>query len=244
MTIATREKLSMPATTQRTAGRRAFRFEAGERSFTTRRELVQAVQAILYGTSPGTALAGADLVLMRALLECHPRAAKKIGAGVSQIIIDVNSEWKGCPMFVVVRTDGTRTEFSYVKCLQARRPDADFQAACRSAVVEDILDVKQAQFLQNADAARRVICPLTGRRVGWDEVHVDHAPPWPFRRIVEAFVAQERLDPSTVAIDGLADGECVKRFADAALAGRFRRFHAAHAHLRIVEASAHLHLPK
>jgi len=180
------------------------------------------------------------MAFMRALLARHPRAAEKIGLGVRAIRVDANSVWGGSPMLTIVRTDGTTTDFSYMKCICTPSARGRLQAACRRAVVEDVLAFKREYFRCHADEANRVLCPLSGKRLGWTEVHVDHAPPWAFRRIVDAFVERHDMQPSAVAILGAADGQVEPRLADRELADQFRCFHASVAHLRVVAVTENL----
>jgi len=58
-----------------------------------------------------------DQEFMMSLLKKHPSAAKKIGTGVQSIYVDRNKCWPDNRCFHIVRVDGTRTEFSYLKCL-------------------------------------------------------------------------------------------------------------------------------
>jgi hypothetical protein len=143
-------------------------------------------------------------------------------------------------MFVLVRTDGSRTDFSFMKCLRTPSSLDRFRAACRRTVADDVLAFKRAHFERHADAARCVVCPLSGRRLGWHQVHVDHAPPWTFRRIVDAFIEREGIRPDEAVIFGTADGEVEPRLADPRLAERFRRFHGETASLRVISATENL----
>jgi hypothetical protein len=212
--------------------------------FTSQKEIVNHARDILRRNPPGARLYGQDFGFIHALLQKHPRAREKISPGVRGIRVDLNPVWKGQPMFVVVRTNGTETDFSYRKCIRPPSPIKHFQTACRTAVVDDILEFKKRHFLEHADEAGQVLCPLTERLLSWDEVHVDHMPPQTFCQIVAAFIEQGEIDAQQVAIKGFDDGDILKRFADDGLAESFRAFHASVAQLRIIDATEHIRLSK
>lgn len=212
--------------------------------FTSQKQLVEHIRNIFRRHRPRSVLNGLDFAFVRALLERHPRAREKVGSGVRAVRVEWNPVWNNQPMFVLVRTDGTETDFSFWKCVRPRPWLADLHAACRTAVVEDILSFKREFFTRQANEAGQVPCPLTGRWLCWRDGHVDHMPPWTFRRIVRAFLKRERVEPASIQIDGFADGEMLKRFADSSLSERFRRFHKQFARLRVIDAREHLRLPK
>jgi len=212
--------------------------------FTRKQDVVHHVRQILARYEPGQRLAGEDLAFVVDLLAGHPNADQKIGPGVASIAVQRNDTWKPTLMFVVERVDGTRSDFSFMKCIYRTAPMTDFLAACRTAVLADVMAFKQRCFDRQADASGRVRCELTGQWHDWDQVHVDHAPPHTFRAIVRAFCAQEGLDPTSVEITGFGDGEMLKQFADDRIAQRFRAHHGRLARLRIIGWQANLRLPR
>ena len=66
----------------------------------------------------------------------HPEAGDKIGPGVDSFSVErAPGRSFGTRCFWVTRSDGTRTEFSYLTCLsgKARSPLADLMDAARAA---------------------------------------------------------------------------------------------------------------
>ena len=104
----------------------------------------------------------------------------------------------------------------------------------------DILRFKEEFFAQQADAFGEVSCPIAGESMGWGEVHVDHAAPWPFHRIVTEFIRERGIDLLTVQVVGQGDDEVQRRFADDSLAEDFRRFHERIARLRVISMRENL----
>lgn len=205
----------------------------------TKQVLSNRARHILHTTTPGRALEPEDFRFMTELLTHHPRADEKIGVGLQAIRVEPDPVWGGV-MFVAERRDGSSTDFSYRKCLRPSTKRGDINTACRQAVAGDIVAFKHEHFNRHGDAANQVICPLTGQRLGWLDAQVDHGPPWPFRRIVDAFFA------STSAGDVRVASQCeqgiTRRFVDADLAERFRQFHARVAVLRVIAAAENLRI--
>jgi hypothetical protein len=212
---------------------------AGKEGPLTKQGLSNRARHILHTTIPGRALGSEDFRFMVELLSRHPRADEKIGVGIAAIRVEPDPVWGG-GMFVAERRDGSTTDFSYRKCLQPTTRRGEINIACRQAVVEDIVAFKREHFNQHGDAANQVLCPLTGQRLGWPDAHIDHAPPWPFRRIVDAFFAS--TSTADMPITTNCDGGLSRRFVDSDLAERFRQFHARVAMLRVIAAAENLRI--
>lgn len=202
----------------------------------TKHDVVSRARRILHSTPPGKALEPGDFQFMLELLLRHPRAEEKIGVGVRAIRIEPDGIWGGV-MFVAERLDGSVTDFSYRKCLRAPTRYGEVSAACRQAVAEDVIAFKREYFARHADEAGQVTCPLTGKLLGWLEAHVDHAPPWPFRRIVESFFGSLPLSLDEVRIVEGGLGESPRRLADTEVSALFRDFHSRVAVLRVIAAT-------
>jgi len=190
-------------------GTRKCKYAIGGHEFPTKQAAVEHVRGILARHAPGQVLQGDDLHFVRDLLSRHPRAAEKVGPGAAAICVEINTTWRPRPMFVIERVDGSRTDFGFMKCIYRPSPKADLLAACRTAVVADVLAFKRRYFDEHADGRNRVRCALTGHLRGWEEVHVDHAAPWTFRLIVNRFCLREGIDPARTEILGFGDGESI-----------------------------------
>lgn len=215
-------------------------YQIGGVTFRSKHEIVQHARGILHRTPIGEMLDPIAFAFMLELLQRHRWAAQKIGVGVRAMRVDLNTHWKPYKMFTVIRADGSETDFSYRACIYPTSADADFRKACRHAIVEDVLAFKQAAFEAHANEFNEIRCAVSGELVAWDEAHVDHAPPWTFRAIADAFIRGSDIDVSVVSLAGSADNECQHRFADMKLAERFRSFHNERACLRVVTKAVNL----
>lgn len=202
--------------------------------FATKAALTRRVRTILHGGVVGRTLDDEEHAFMLALLARHPDVEEKIGAGVASFYI-------GTPLFrvrgfLLRRVDGTQTDFSFLHCITPRTNRADFVAACRRAIADQVVAAREAQFGSDS----QLLCPILGIHVTRESSHVDHAPPWTFDVIVDAFVTAEDLDPDRVGVGGFGDGETERVLTDVALLARWCEFHRARATLRVVSKKANL----
>jgi hypothetical protein len=201
-----------------------------DESFPSKAALRRRVQAILYGGDPDED----SVAFLRDLVRRHRSAAEKIGPGIQtfRIVKVVPYNTAG---FEIVRVDGTVTDVSYLECINETTPRHWFPAACRNAVFYQVAHVKDEAFA----ISDSIQCPITGEPLTRETCHADHAPPWTFEAIVDAFIAEHRMDPSKVNyVEG--DGSVGSRFADAQLSARFAAFHLERASLRVVSKRANL----
>jgi hypothetical protein len=154
----------------------------GNWEFTTKKAAGDEIRRILHTTSWGIPLAGADADLIVALLMQHPRATAKIGPGIRHIEI---GEGPNSSAFYIVRTDGSRVDFSYLTALNGdREHPALVRRGMRNAVDDQILEFRRAEFAKGIE----VICPLTRAVLHNDPTtHVDHIVP--FLNLANQFAA-------------------------------------------------------
>ena len=127
---------------------------------------------------------------LHALILRHPEAETKVGCGISRFYVD-HDGFKG-KCFHLLRTDGTRTDFSFKSCIKPPTAKEEALAALRSEVCAQTQKVKADAF-----AAGTVRCAVTGAVLTWESAHVDHVVF--FEQLVAAFLEQEKLalPPST-----------------------------------------------
>jgi hypothetical protein len=164
------------------------------------------------------------------LIARHPAFTEKVGAGILGFEVREHL-WRGKIRqrgFYVVRQDGSSADFSFYECLkdERQRSRGSIREACREAVAADCASFKGRSF----NGSRFADCALSGQRIHWDQAHVDHAPPWPFSKIVDAWLERIGREPEVVNTDDMTT-----RFADPADSAGFLSFHDERAALRIVE---------
>ncbi|MFF0479414.1 DUF3223 domain-containing protein [Streptomyces sp. NPDC004284] len=93
-------------------------FWIGHRRYRTKKDAGEAVQEVLYRYTVGSIVDGEeDHLLLLDLLDLHHEAAEKIGPGVEAFAI-APPQRGPYPGFEVIRTDGSRIDFSYLTCLK------------------------------------------------------------------------------------------------------------------------------
>lgn len=212
--------------------------EIGPLKFRTKADAAKYVQSILARYQVGQAIEGEDQEVVLDLLSRHPDAVKKIGVGVRELFVDIPEQGGKC--FWLRRSDGSKTDFSYQKCLAPKPPHAKYMEACRNAV-KDQINAKRDEVFATRD---EIQCPLTGEMISRDKAHVDHTPPNEFRILAFEFARVEKFDPLEVELDGCGDGESEKRFHDRELERKWREFHRERAVLRVVSVWGNLSVSK
>jgi hypothetical protein len=145
-------------------------------------------------------------------LRGEEKLKEKIGSG---IFIDYNGS--GDKAFFIRRTDGSETDFSYIKCFTKQSIFVDLSTACRNAIKEDKAALK------------------TG--LGYDQYDVHHNG-IDFKTIVQTFIKDKHIDITTVEF---LSGDRIegRHFKDERLALAFREFHSQFASLEVLPKTDH-----
>ncbi len=213
-------------------------YQVGGITFTSKDALEDAVQGILHGYQAPARLNPEDEQFIFDLLQMHPRADEKIGPGVQEI--QVRKGWRGGPMFVLIRTDGSRTDFSYKKCIRPVNHSTMVKAAFREAIAYQVSHIKTAFFQAYQDDEGMVVCAITGERITWQEAHVDHIPPDTFVALLGDYLIERGVSLDAVQLIPGYRGEGYQLPRD--LADDWATWHAARAQLRVISAYANIHL--
>lgn len=166
----------------------------------------------------------------------------KAGKGVAHFETRVNRAHGGANVgFWVVRTDGSETDFSFIKAIAAApTPQAQlFADACRSAVDDDLVTAKARYFADHGDDDQRVACPVSGVNLRRGDARVDYSLT-PFRTLALAFREAQGWDMEAARsqVSASSDAQLTATFTDPLVAEAFRRHHHANARVRIVSKTA------
>jgi len=206
-------------------------------TFTNKTAIKKHIQQLVAKYGVGQHLGDEDSTFVRDLLEWHPSASQKIDCGIHHFEIHIPKPWntKG---LLLVRTDGTSTDFSYNVCLNPNLANqrVEFKSAARRAIWPQVAEYKSNYFAGTEYA----ICELTGEQIHWDEAHVDHYP-MPFADLLDKYVAKSGIDPDKVTfLDG--DNQVSSQFADPRLEKDWADWHQLHARLRVIRSSENINL--
>jgi hypothetical protein len=211
----------------------AKRVQIGDRVYRTKKDATAAIREVLYRYPVGATLNPEDAQFIAQLLLEHPEAKDKILCGVASFQIEQNGPTRG---FWLTRTDGTRTDFSYVSCLTPVTPERDALNGLRSAIKDQVMAFRDSEF----GGREAVPCAVTGVPVERSNSHVDHKPT--FAELVERFLAERNRTLGSIAVEPTTDGDTETRIADPELVSAWQEFHRKHASLRVVSRKANLSL--
>ena len=167
-----------------------------------------------------------DFDFMLNVLKQHENYDDKIGMG--------STDYKN-RCFWLERMDGTKTDFSFIKCLSSANEHSDYLKACRKAVEYVVINFRDITFANNAI----IYCPVLGVQITKNESHVDHYYV-PFIKIAKDFF--ETLNQPPVILHG--DGKIGVEFADKRLERNWIDYHNKYAKLRVISEKANLSLKK
>jgi len=94
----------------------AKRHTIGSHTFDTQTAAVAFIQEVLYRHPLLEPIHGADHEFLLELLKRHPRKEEKIGVGVKHFTVEKAQGGTQC--FYITRVDGSRSDFSFMKCLR------------------------------------------------------------------------------------------------------------------------------
>jgi len=216
-----------------------FPITVGEYEFSTKAEAKQFIQALFVRYQLGQSITGDDDVFVRDLIALHPATHEKVGCGIDHIEIRLDAEYKKNPCFYIIRTDGSGTDVSYIKCVDGESRRRLVRPALRTAILPQIQRFKELQFSRGPLA-----CPYTHEPLAIETCHVDHLPPMTFETVVTQWLKQESLTEDTVQITERQDDQYTRVMTDFAQIASWTAFHQANAHLRILSRRGNLSASK
>jgi hypothetical protein len=220
----------------------AISVQVGDLEFRTKKAAKDFFKDMLARYADGDDISDEDSAQLDKLLERHPEAAQKIGCGIKRFFRQRTE--KGTSCFWLERTDGTKTEFSYPTCLDAKGKSLyqEFAEACREAVQPDLIATKRDHFGKHADDEGKVACDVTDQMIRFDESHLDHKKPMTFQVIVRTFIAANSIVPSREMLSEPRDQQFSTTFVDHEMADKFREYHHSLAQLRVIKSRLNLSL--
>jgi len=141
--------------------------------------------------------------------------------------------------FEVFYRDSTSQYISYILLINKPKENHHgiFNAACRSIIQRDLIDVKQLYFKYHAMNGF-VKCQESGQLCKWGDLAVDHRQPNTFSVIVDRFKEVFQIDVTTV--DYEVNKLNILLFKDETLIKNFKNYHKDKANLRIVKKELNL----
>lgn len=175
-----------------------------------------------------------DVGFLYDLLLMHPSAAQKVGSGVASFQVERNGY--NTIGFWLTRTDGSRTDFSFLECLTPSSHKTKVTSALRTEIQDQIYEFKLQVFGTQTGV---VPCAITGELVTWKTCHVDHEPS--FDSLVKSWMSVEELTWDLLRVRPSQDGEVGnERLLDPPAIESWQKYHRQHARLQITTIAANL----
>lgn len=194
-----------------------------ELGFESLQDWAQRLKVILKTTPHNVIIVDGHACLAKAL-ECHPRAAEKIGVGIHHFITGASPHGTKC--FWVVREDGTCEDFSYLACLGIRRatfPWREMKELLRLAAIENVRAWKKSQ----PNAEKEVKCPRCRTEIPKRSARLVYVKPNTLGALIRQFCREFNVGP-----DCLVPSEILHKDLPDQAKADWRAFHKAHAQFR------------
>ena len=205
----------------------------GHLSFSTKKEAEAFFREIRDRYQDGEILSSNDEWFLNNLLQGHPDREQKIAGGVKAF--SVQTVQYGTRCFVIHREHGTSTEFSFLSCIRGENIISDRNKALREEVSSQIEAFRRETFILNS-----ITCPITNEVLSIQTCHIDHAPPFPFATLVQAWLEHEGISFDEIIITQPSDNQFLARMTDDQQKRSWSSFHKRMAILRAVAPIANL----
>lgn len=208
----------------------------GETKFPSKKSALTYYKKILNSYDFNEELNNEDSKDVLNLVELLPNLQDVVGVGIKKIIIGRTRY--NAKSFELVRLDNSSIFFSYIKRINSPRTNfTRFSEACRQAIQEDLIAVKQNYFDKYSQKGQ-VKCQETGKLLKWEELSIDHRQPNTFSVIVDRFIEIKNIDLTKVKYIQIT-GE-PNELANKKLKKEFIQYHKDKANLRIVSKYSNL----
>jgi hypothetical protein len=215
--------------------------DLGHRSFRTQKEAQEYFRGEIAKRVVGAVITSDEEFFqdVRALIERHSERDQKVGVGIDAFIVKLD-ETKN-KMLWLRRTDGSSTDFSYLKCISGRGMTlySEFTKAARVAIRPDIDECRDAYFRQHGNSDGQAPCEQTGELMAVGDCHVDHFP-ISFKDLVDQFLKQTGIVPSREILSAPADRQTFTSFTCEKTAAHFVQYHRENAKLMVVHKQVNL----
>jgi hypothetical protein len=199
----------------------------GPKAFTTKAAAECHIREMFWRYPPMGALTGEDLEFALALIEMHPSRAVIVDCGIRSIHVQpVPFHEADQRRFLVLRTDGSRRDFSWRNSLSPKSAARKLAGVLRHLIAEEKRRFKEEHY--------RGACETCGASLAAEHCHVDHAHPATFEQLIKGWLQSEHLTPDDIAIVRRKEYEQNSYLEDPALAQSWIEYHAIHARLRCV----------
>lgn len=218
------------------------KYTKGGMTFQSKEKLINYIRYVLRNQELNKPLEGKWFDVLDDVLKGHENYNQKVGNGSYKIGVQI------CPVnpknrhFIVIREDGSVTDFSFYKALTTKTHSSEVKSALRAVVKDQVVDYKKEYFEKNA-IGRYCICPETGLKITMKTSHLDHYPKQ-FDEIVADWLKENKLKIKDIELEESKDNDVTNYLTDKSLAESFYNYHLRVAQYRVVLAQVNLQRKK
>lgn len=141
-------------------------------------QVQDACRRIIASTPDGTRITGDCALFVAAILSRHPDALSKAGCGIAGFTTSTDPRYRTGRHFVIIRTDGSTTDFSWKEAIAPSSRDQKLRDAMRTAIEPQVIAFRHSQPF--------MACALNAGHRG--PYHVDHDNP-SFQDLADTFAS-------------------------------------------------------
>jgi hypothetical protein len=210
--------------------------QIGFLSFKSKKEAKDYIRLLFSKYENSERIKDTDDTLLRDLILLHPESEAKVGIGISHFTIELDQEWGTTRHFVIIRDDGSSTDFSFHTCIDGTNDRQDRYSAMRNAVAYQVVDFKALEFSGDVlPICFYLKCTLTE-----SEAHVDHEAPQTFHVLANAWLQANGLKIEDLELVDNADNQWIRKLRREDQIKSWQEFHLSRAKLRIISKRANL----
>jgi hypothetical protein len=215
---------------------RDVNMKIGNKEFSSKKEAKDFIRTIFSRHQDDQPITGSDSEFLHDLIQLHPEASSKVGCGVSHFTTRVDPVWKNGRHFVLFRTDGSSTDFSFISCIDGKNRQKDAIKALRNAVYDQTMNFKMNAYSGEA----LPVCPYLNVPIEYSDAHVDHVSPITFKSLVESWLAESGISIDGIVVSPSSDNQWKTEMIDEEQRASWAGFHQRRASLRIIHKTANL----
>jgi hypothetical protein len=208
----------------------------GDKEFASKKDAKDFIRTIFSRHQDDQTIVGPDSEFLHDLIQLHPEASSKVGCGISSFTTRVDPVWKTGRHFVLIRTDGSSTDFSFLSCIDGKNNRKDAIKALRNAVYDQTMSFKMDAY----SGEELPVCPYLNAPIQYADAHVDHASPITFKSLVDDWLAESGISIDGIVVSPSSDNQWKTEMIDAEQRASWVGFHQRRAHLRIIHKTANL----
>lgn len=207
--------------------------KSGGMEFKTKQSLKNYCKFVLNNAKLNSELYGEWFDVIDDVLKMHDCYDEKTQSseykiGVRKCLINPSNR-----QFYVIRSDGSTTDFSYLKAITSETKEVKIKSIFREAINYQTIEFKKNYFSLHGDSRGYVVCPETNLKIKHNNSHIDHYPKQ-FNDIVKEFIQIHNISSESLVIHHPGDNATAWIMEDKELLDKFVEYHQRVAQYRIV----------